>query len=172
VSSAQSFFDGFVLVVGILVGTLVGAIVIGVLVVRGSSGGGDVAAPEAMVESLEQRIQPIGRVVQRGEEPADEPPQAIAAAPAAVEAQMTGPQVYNAACNLCHAPPGIGGAPPLGDAVAWETRVAQGIEALYEHAIQGFQGQTGFMPPKGGRVDLADQEVMDAVDFMVEQLEQ
>src|SRR5690606_35581191 len=99
-----------------------------------------------------------------------EPAQAAMAAPAPVEARMTGPQVYNTACNLCHAPPGIGGAPPLGDAASWQSRVAQGADILHQHAIEGFQGQTGFMPPKGGRVDLSDEEVMSAVDLMLEQL--
>jgi cytochrome c len=39
---------------------------------------------------------------------------------------------------------------------------------LYDHAINGFQGDAPTpMLPKGGRVDLSDQEVRDAVDYMV-----
>jgi cytochrome c5 len=37
------------------------------------------------------------------------------------------------------------------------------------HALQGFQGEKGFMPQKGGRPDLSDAEIMGAVDYMVEQ---
>jgi cytochrome c len=42
------------------------------------------------------------------------------------------------------------------------------MDTLHKHALEGFQGQTGFMPPKGGRVDLADDLVMQGVDYMVE----
>jgi cytochrome c5 len=33
--------------------------------------------------------------------------------------------------------------------------------------LQGFQGKGGYMPPKGGRTDLSDQSVINAVDYMV-----
>jgi cytochrome c5 len=82
---------------------------------------------------------------------------------------MTGPQVYNAACIVCHQPPGTGGAPPIGDLAAWAPRIAQGMDTLYMHALQGFQGTAGYMPPKGGRVDLSDDEIRAAVDYLLEQ---
>ena len=41
---------------------------------------------------------------------------------------------------------------------------AQVSEAL---ALQGLQGDTGYMPPKGGRVDLSDEEIIAAVDYIV-----
>jgi cytochrome c5 len=40
---------------------------------------------------------------------------------------------------------------------------------LREHLLNGFQGDAGFMPPKGGRVDLSDEEMMAALDYMIEQ---
>jgi cytochrome c5 len=81
---------------------------------------------------------------------------------------LSGPQVYNEACIACHGS-GIGGAPKFGDAAAWGPRIAQGNPTLYDHAINGFTGSAGFMPQKGARVDLSDQEVRDAVDYMVSQ---
>jgi len=39
---------------------------------------------------------------------------------------------------------------------------------LYQHALQGFQGTAGVMPPKGGRVDLADDLIKAAVDHMID----
>jgi cytochrome c5 len=33
----------------------------------------------------------------------------------------------------------------------------------------GFQGDKGFMPPKGGRPDLSDAEIMAAVDYITSQ---
>ena len=40
---------------------------------------------------------------------------------------------------------------------------------LHKHAIEGFQGKAGYMPPKGGRTDLSDQSVMNAVEYLVSQ---
>jgi cytochrome c len=79
---------------------------------------------------------------------------------------MTGPQVYNTACLACHAA-GVGGAPVVGDTGQWTDRIAQGVDVLKKHAIEGFSGAAGYMPPKGGRIDLSDEEVASAVDYMV-----
>jgi S-disulfanyl-L-cysteine oxidoreductase SoxD len=79
---------------------------------------------------------------------------------------MTGPQVYNSACIACHAA-GVAGAPVVGDAGQWADRIAQGMETLARHAIEGYTGSAGYMPPKGGRLDLSDEEVTSAVEYMV-----
>jgi cytochrome c len=70
------------------------------------------------------------------------------------------------ACVACHGS-GVAGAPKLGDAAAWAPRIAKGADTLNKHAIDGFQGEAGFMPPKGGRVDLSNQSIINAVDHMV-----
>ena len=36
-------------------------------------------------------------------------------------------------------------------------------------SFHGYTGSAGVMPPKGGRMDLSDQEVIDAVAYMVEE---
>ena len=79
---------------------------------------------------------------------------------------LSGEEAYTS-CAACHAA-GIAGAPALGDAASWSTRIAQGIDTLYSHAIKGFQGSTGFMPAKGGNTALSDESVRAAVDYMVE----
>ena len=79
-----------------------------------------------------------------------------------------GKEVYDTACFVCHAM-GIAGAPKLDDKAAWAPRIAQGMEILVSHAINGFQGNSGVMPPKGGRTDLSDDDVAQAVAYMVEQ---
>ena len=94
---------------------------------------------------------------------------AAVAAPKPVATVMTGPQVYNAACIVCHQPGATTGAPTVGDLAAWAPRIAQGKDTLYTHALTGYQGTKGFMPPKGGRVDLSDDEIKAAVDYLVEQ---
>lgn len=83
---------------------------------------------------------------------------------------LTGPEVYNAVCIACHAAPGIGGAPALGDSSAWAARIASGMDTLIDHALNGYSGKTGIMPKKGGRLDLSDEEIIMAVQYMVEQV--
>ena len=63
----------------------------------------------------------------------------------------------------------VAGAPKTGDKAAWAPRIAQGMDLLYQHSIEGYQGKAGYMPPKGGRTDLSDQSVMNAVDYLVSQ---
>ena len=87
--------------------------------------------------------------------------------PASLATTMNGEEVYNSACLVCHTT-GAGGAPLLGDSATWEVRMEQGIETLMEHAIEGYMGDGGIMPAKGGRLDLSDQEVENAVVYMLE----
>jgi cytochrome c5 len=91
-----------------------------------------------------------------------------AAAPAATPAVAnadTGKALYNSACVACHGA-GVAGAPKLADKAAWAPRIQQGNAVLYEHALKGFQGKAGVMPPKGGS-SAPDADVKAAVDFMV-----
>jgi cytochrome c5 len=97
---------------------------------------------------------------------------AAAAAPAAAPASAaatasadTGKALFSAACIACHGA-GIAGAPKVGDKAGWAPRIAQGNAVLYEHAIKGFQGKAGVMPPKGGSA-APDADVKAAVDYMV-----
>jgi|KBSSwiStaDraftv2_1062776.scaffolds.fasta_scaffold08193_6 cytochrome c5 len=92
-------------------------------------------------------------------------PMPAAAAPAAAD-KPDGKKVFEASCAACHAA-GIAGAPKFGDKAAWAPRIAQGVSVLYTHAIGGFQGKGGVMPPKGGNVALPDPDVKAAVDYMV-----
>jgi cytochrome c5 len=82
-----------------------------------------------------------------------------------------GPVAYDHACFACH-DIGIAGAPKTGDYAAWAERVVKGKDILYENSIDGFQGTFGFMPPRGGRMELTDEEVGAAVDYMLNRLDQ
>ena len=99
-----------------------------------------------------------------GPSAAPAPAAAPAAAPAIASAD-NGKKAYDSACIACHGA-GIAGAPKFGDKAAWSARLGQGANVMYEHALKGFQGKTGFMPPKGGST-LPDAEVKAAVDYMV-----
>ncbi|MBK6598885.1 MAG: cytochrome c5 family protein [Proteobacteria bacterium] len=81
--------------------------------------------------------------------------------------EADGEAVYKQLCSSCHQM-GIAGAPKLGDRSAWEARIAQGANVLYEHSIKGYTGTKGMMPAKGGNPALSDAKVQAAVDYMVE----
>ena len=84
---------------------------------------------------------------------------------AAGAGKVDGKKIYDASCAACHST-GVAGAPKVGDKAAWAARIKQGNNTLYDHAIKGFQGKTGMMPPKGGS-SASDEEVKAAVDYMV-----
>jgi cytochrome c5 len=165
-SHDRTFFDTFMLVLGILLGVTIGLIIIARIIAANTSLAHKADDP-MYVQQLESRIQPVARVAVAGQDNTALAPAAPAAAPAAaVAADLTGEQVYNQACVACHGA-GVAGAPKLGDKAAWAPRIAQGLDTLHTHALQGFQGKAGFMPPKGGRTDLSDQSVINGVDYIV-----
>lgn len=161
----QSFFDKYSIVNGAL-----GAFAIALLIV--SMKMGDLTQNvntrdlDEYQAALNERIRPVGQVYLPGEELGSTSP-VVETAPevAPVVATLSGPQVYNSACLACHGS-GIGNAPILGNGGAWSARITQGIDVLKDHAVNGYTN-VGYMPPKGGRMDLSDQEINDAVDYMV-----
>lgn len=74
-----------------------------------------------------------------------------------------GENIYNQVCAMCHAS-GIAGAPKVGDPAAWKDRIAEGLPTLEKHALDGYNG----MPARGGNSSLSDDDVKDAVAYMVE----
>jgi len=83
------------------------------------------------------------------------------------EQMRIGRKVYGNSCSICHGQ-GVAGAPIFGDKVAWESRTAQGFEVLKKHALEGFSGESGVMPAKGGNPSLSEQEISAAVFYMIE----
>jgi cytochrome c5 len=163
----KRFIDIFSIVIATLVAISMGLFILSRYLASGTQMVWTRQNPEGN-EQLEARLAPVGTVALPGDEPPASPPSASVAVAAPAAAPLSGQQVYNVACFACHGP-GIGGAPKTGDKAAWSARVAQGAATLRTHAIQGFQGAAGFMPPKGGRVDLSDAEIIGAVDYMVAQ---
>jgi len=82
-----------------------------------------------------------------------------------------GETIFKNKCNACHGA-GIAGSPKLGDKAAWAERLAQGKDVLVEHAIKGFRGKEGYyMPPKGGSMDLSDDQISLVVEFMMSRVQ-
>ena len=77
-----------------------------------------------------------------------------------------GEAVFKGTCSMCHRT-GVMGAPKFGNKDDWAPRIAKGKDTLYDHALHGFKGKKGTMPPKGGKPSLSDADVKAAVDYMV-----
>ncbi len=132
-----------------------------------SLSGATFAADEMSPEAIAERIAPVGQVYTAK----DLEGIATAAAPAA--AASSGPRdgetVFKGACFACH-DTGAAGAPKRGDKAAWEPRIAQGFDTLRKHAIEGFTGKTGMMPPRGTCAACSDEELENAIHYMIDKL--
>jgi hypothetical protein len=136
-SRDQKFFDMYSLVIGVLAAFALGILVLAMKMSDLTQGVYTRDTAEYQA-AVAERIRPLGQVYLPGEE------------------QQAGAPVAKTVPEL------------VGDVAAWTARIAQGSDLLYDHAINGFQGDAPTpMLPKGGRVDLSDQEVRDAVDYMV-----
>jgi cytochrome c5 len=108
-------------------------------------------------KNVEARLHPLSGEAIAGKDnsalaiKAEGPAAAGTASPAALP--KNGTELFEQTCSACHGQ-GIAG--------------AQGKATLYEHALKGFQGSSGVMPPKGGRTDAPDDLVKQAVDHMVQ----
>lgn len=121
-----------------------------------------------------ERIRPVGGVY-AGETGAAAMAAAADEARAAAAGQVAyggttdGEVIYQQLCGACHTS-GAGGAPRM-VAAEWTGRIAQGMETLVRHSIEGFQGEQGIMPPRGGNPSLTDEQVEVTVVWMVDNLQ-
>jgi|AntDeeMinimDraft_6_1070357.scaffolds.fasta_scaffold02668_4 cytochrome c5 len=113
----------------------------------------------AVEDEIRQRIKPEGNVSIAGQS-------AEEAQAAQAPADRSGNEVYASACSACH-DSGAAGAPKLGNSGDWAARFEQDTETLYNHAINGFNA----MPAKGGCSGCSDQEVKNAVDYIIAETE-
>lgn len=165
----QKFFDMYSLVIG---GLAIFTLAIFVLAMKMSdlTQGIYTSDVEEYQDAVNARLKPVGQVYLPGDDlPVDTPFVSPVDAAAPVSTTLSGAQVYNKACNVCHGN-GIGNAPMLTNAADWQPRIAQGVDTLKEHAISGFGGSAGFMPPKGGNASLSDTEVHAAVEYMISEV--
>jgi cytochrome c5 len=163
VAHDKKFFDRFTLVLGVCIGIAVILYVLARIVARDTQEA-EVQGSAEMRRAINERIAPIAKVAVSGQDNSALAPPKQAAGGAAPD--LAGEEVFNSACVACHGA-GVAGAPKFGDAAAWGPRIAKGADTLHKHALEGFQGQAGFMPPKGGRTDLSDKSITNAVDYMM-----
>ena len=106
-------------------------------------------------EAIAERIKPIGKHYVAGESSAAEES----------SGPRSGEQVYNKYCTACHTS-GVMGAPKINNAADWEDRLAQGLDTVLKHAVEGYNA----MPPKGTCSDCSEEEIQAAIDYMVEDI--
>jgi cytochrome c5 len=162
------FIDVFSLVIGLLV---IVAVLLFALAraVAGHTQGQAVYAEPDYLTSVVDRIRPFSREAIAGQNNAalaivETKPAGQAGS--ALPIPKNGMEAFQQVCSTCHGP-GIAGAPKAGDAAAWAPRIAEGKPTLYKHALNGFQSNGAVMPAKGGRPDIPDAVIREAVDYMV-----
>jgi len=167
------FFNVFSMVIGLLVAVAIALFALA-RIVAGQTQDKQVFEDASYVKNVEQRISPFAKVAVAGQDNAalaikpDAAASAQAGAGAAGTGDMpkTGEALFQQTCSACHGA-GIAGAPKAGDKAAWAPRISKGMPTLYDHAEKGFQGSSGVMPAKGGRIDAPEELVKQAVDYMV-----
>lgn len=85
---------------------------------------------------------------------------------------LDGKTIFDQLCTTCHTNKATG-APDIHDKAAWAPRVAEGLDTLVKHAIEGYQGKDGkgaLMPAKGGNPALTDAQVKATVEWMLTQV--
>ncbi len=159
----RQFMTQFFSVIGLLILIMILAIIIARLVTSGQDQ--DTSDPITQ-KMIEERIKPVGQVYVGSVPPEASKPAASETTPPASQAgaskYASGQEVYEAICLVCHAT-GVANAPKYGDNEGWAKYIEKGIENNYANAINGI----GAMPARGGRADLADEDVKAAVDYMV-----
>ncbi|MEQ9010339.1 c-type cytochrome [Algiphilus sp.] len=149
---------------GTALGVMGALVVITVLIIAAANviGGDDSEGLRpGEVEKVQQRIQPLATVA------TDESqlPQPKAEEAASRGLDLSAAEVYDLACGACHNA-GTLNAPKMGDADEWQARLDEkGMDTLVSHAINGFNQ----MPARGGNSDLSDDNVRDAVEYMLEE---
>ena len=120
------------------------------------------AMTDAQLEKLHDRIKQIAEVCIEGEACSGS---GIAAGGGAAIEVAAGPRsgadIYASACAGCHAV-GVAGAPKNGDVVAWDERLAKGMDKTLANAISGIN----VMPARGLCMDCTDEELTSAINFM------
>ena len=121
------------------------------------------AHAEADRDAISERLRPVGQVCLQGQDCGTAAAAENGDAAADNGGGIDGEAIYGRVCAACH-DSGAAGAPMMGDADAWADRLDQGIETLYDHAINGI----GAMPARGGDSSLSDEEVMASTNYLIE----
>jgi cytochrome c5 len=164
------FLKRFSIVIGMLV-VLTVFLGIGALVLHAQRPTEPSGVAEARVA---ERLQPVvgvyaGETGAAAMAEAAEAARLAAAGKVAFGGSLDGRVIYDGQCAACHTT-GAAGAPRLVQA-DWTVRIPQGMDTLIRHAIEGYQGEQGLMPARGGNPSLTDEQVASSVRWMLDSLQ-
>jgi len=75
---------------------------------------------------------------------------------------------YDKVCVACHMT-GVAGAAALTDKTRWSESAAKGLDVLRGIVINGNEGTYGVMSPRGTCTDCSDEDLYDALGFMLKE---
>ena len=113
-------------------------------------------------KAIEKRIAPVGQVCVEGQDCAQE----VNLVSSSSGVMRSGKEVYDTACTTCHAI-ALAGAPRFGDRLSWGERANEDLDHLVETVTNGLGG----MPPMGMCMDCSQEELSDAVQYMLDALD-
>lgn len=113
--------------------------------------------------AIEDRIKPVGNVAVLDPNAPAEAAATEAPAPAPTAAAAQSPeQIVTQVCAACHQA-GVLNAPKIGAKEDWEPRMAQGLDTLVSHAVNGFNA----MPANGGNPNLTEDDIRASTLWML-----
>ena len=112
-------------------------------------------------KAIEKRIAPVGKVCLEGQDCG----QQVRIVASIQGGMRNGKEVYDTACTTCHAI-ALAGAPKFGDRVSWGERANEDLDRLVETVTNGLGG----MPPMGMCMDCSQEELTNAVQYMLDAL--
>lgn len=78
-----------------------------------------------------------------------------------------GKKVFNQSCITCHLY-GTGGATMLRDADSWELLLnKKTMKEIYLNVLNGYIGDKGPMPKKGGCIQCSEEDLLDAIEYIL-----
>ena len=112
-------------------------------------------------KAIEKRIAPVGHVCLEDQDCGQE----VRIVASIQGGTRNGKEVYDTACTTCHAI-ALAGAPKFGDRVSWGERANEDLDRLVETVTNGLGG----MPPMGMCMDCSQEELTNAVQYMLDAL--
>ena len=163
------FFRNFTLTLAFIAAMMIAFYVIADMV----TDEGENAKTNVNTISVAELTKPVGQVAVAGKESENTVVQnEIVADASAVGKSISGESVYNGLCVNCHGIAALAAMiPQVGDVAVWGPRIKKGTDVLYANAINGYTGELGMMPAKGGNPALSDEEVKAAVDYIISQVQ-
>ena len=78
-----------------------------------------------------------------------------------------GERIFNQSCITCHLY-GTGGATMLRDKNSWESLLNEKMmEEIYLNVLNGYIGDKGPMPKKGGCIGCSEEDLLDAIEYIL-----